>query len=79
MANDYKDIINNPHHTSKTRKRMSQSNRAAQFAPFAALTGHDASIYEAARLTENKIELNDKEIDVLNMKLNFLKEKISIN
>lgn len=76
MANDYKDIINNPHHTSKTRKRMSQSNRAAQFAPFAALTGHDASIYEAARLTENKIELNDKEIDALNMKLNFLKEHI---
>lgn len=76
MANDYKDIINNPHHTSKTRKRMSQSNRAAQFAPFAALTGHDASIYEAARLIENKIELNDKEIDALNMKLNFLKEHI---
>lgn len=76
MANAYKDIINNPHHTSKTRKRMSQSNRAAQFAPFAALTGHDVSIYEAARLTENKIELNDKEIDALNMKLNFLKEHI---
>lgn len=76
MANDYKDIINNPHHTSKTRKRMSHSNRAAQFAPFAALTGYDASIYEAARITENRIELNDKEIDVLNMKLNFLKEHI---
>ncbi len=76
MANDYRDIINNPHHTSKTRKRMSGLNRAAQFAPFAALTGYDASIYEAARLTESRIELDDKAIEILNMKLNFLKENI---
>lgn len=76
VANDYKDIINNPHHTSKTQKRMSNLNRAAQFAPFAALTGYEASIYEAARLTENRIELDDKEIEILNMKLNFLKEHI---
>ena len=76
MANDYQDIINNPHHTSKTRKRMSGLNRAAQFAPFAALTGYDASIYEAARLTESRIELDDKAIEILNMKLNFLKENI---
>lgn len=76
MANDYQDIINNPHHTSKTRKRMSGLNRAAQFAPFAALTGYDASIYEAARLTESRIELDDKAIEILNMKLNFLKEHI---
>ena len=76
MANDYRDIINNLHHTSKTRKRMSGLNRAAQFAPFAALTGYDASIYEAARLTENRIELDDNEIEILNMKLNFLKEHI---
>ena len=76
MANDYKDIINNPHHISKTRKRMSVLNRAAQFAPFAALTGYDASIYEAARLTENRIELDDKEAEILNIKLNFLKEHI---
>lgn len=76
MADDYRDIINNPHHTSKTRKRMSGLNRAAQFAPFAALTGYDASIYEAARLTEEKIELDDKMIEILNRKLNFLKEHI---
>ena len=76
MANDYRDIINNLHHTSKTRKRMSGLNRAAQFAPFAALTGYDASIYEAARLTENRIELDDNEIEILNMKLNFLKNHI---
>ena len=55
MADNYNDIINNPHHTSKTRKRMSQSNRAAQFAPFAALTGYDTAIGEATRLTETRI------------------------
>ena len=76
MADNYNDIINNPHHTSKTRKRMSQSNRAAQFAPFAALTGYDASISEAARLTDTKIELDDKTKEILNMKLSFLKDHI---
>lgn len=76
MADNYNDIINNPHHTSKTRKRMSQSNRAAQFAPFAALTGYDAAIGEAARLTETQIELDDKTKEILNMKLNFLKNHI---
>ncbi len=76
MADNYNDIINNPHHTSKTRKRMSQSNRAAQFAPFAALTGYDTAIGEAARLTETRIELDDKTKEILNMKLNFLKDHI---
>ena len=76
MADNYSDIINQPHHTSKTRKRMSQSNRAAQFAPFAALTGHDAAISEAARLTDKKIELNDKAQEILNTKLNLLKEHL---
>lgn len=76
MADNYNDIINNPHHTSKTRKRMSQSNRAAQFAPFAALTGYDAAIGEAARLTETQIELDDKTKEILNMKLCFLKNHI---
>lgn len=76
MADNYNDIINNLHHTSNTRKRMSQSNRAAQFAPFAALIGYDAAIGEAARLTETKIELDDKTKEILNMKLNFLKNHI---
>lgn len=55
---------------------MSQSNRAAQFAPFAALTGYDAAIGEAARLTETRIELDDKTKEILNMKLCFLKNHI---
>ena len=76
MADNYNDIINNPHHTSKTRKRMSQSNRAAQFAPFAALTGYDAAIGEASRITETTIELDDKPKEILNMKLSLLKNHI---
>lgn len=55
---------------------MSQSNRAAQFVPFAALTGYDAAIGEAARLTEKPIELDDKTKEILNMKLGFLKNHI---
>ena len=47
----YDDIINLPHHISRTRIPMPPANRAAQFAPFAALTGHDEAISETARLT----------------------------
>lgn len=47
MSNNYDDIINLPHHVSKRHPQMSMLNRAAQFAPFAALTGYDAAINEA--------------------------------
>lgn len=57
----YDDIINLPHHVSKTRIPMPMENRAAQFAPFAALTGHDDAIAETARLTVEMIELTDEE------------------
>lgn len=57
----YDDIINLPHHVSKTRKPMSMENRAAQFAPFAALTGHDDAISETSRLTSSRIELSEDE------------------
>ena len=57
----YDDIINLPHHVSKTRKPMSMENRAAQFAPFAALTGHDDAISETSRLTFSRIELSEDE------------------
>lgn len=57
----YDDIINNKYEGSTTRKRMSPTNRAAQFAPFAALTGHDDAIKETARLTcEKYLALDDK-------------------
>jgi hypothetical protein len=51
---EYDDIINLPHHVSKVHPQMSMMNRAAQFAPFAALTGHNAAIDEAARIFEEE-------------------------
>ena len=50
----YDDIINLPHHVSPTRKQMSMHDRAAQFAPFAALVGYDDAVAETARLTESR-------------------------
>ena len=55
---------------------MSRMNRAAQFAPFAALTGYEESIEETARLTDCGIELSEYEIEELNAKLNFIQEHI---
>lgn len=72
----YDDIINLPHHVSATRKQMPMESRAAQFAPFAALTGHGAAIDETARLTSERIELSDDEQRELSARLNFLIEHI---
>lgn len=77
--NKYDDIINLPHHVSKTRKPMSLYNRAAQFAPFAALTGYDDEIKETARLTEQRIELSDELKTVLNQKLQFISQNINLH
>lgn len=68
----YDDIINLPHHQSVTRPHMSNYDRAAQFSPFAALTGHDAAIKETARLTEQKIELDEYTKEELNRKLQII-------
>lgn len=65
----YDDIINMPHHVSSKRKRMSMIDRAAQFSPFAALTGYDAAVKETARLTDKRIELDEYEKAVLDEKL----------
>lgn len=72
MGDQYEDIINLPHYVSKTRPQMSMVERAAQFSPFAALTGYDAAIKETGRLTDEKIELRDEEKDLLNRKQKFL-------
>lgn len=77
MRNPYDDIINLPHHTSKTRTQMSLHDRAAQFSPFAALTGHDAAIKETARLTDRRIELDEDAKIELNEKLQIVAEKLS--
>ena len=69
----YEDIIDLPHHTSATRQRMNISDRAAQFAPFAALTGYDGVIAETARLTDAEDAENDESVAILDKKLRFLK------
>lgn len=74
--NQYEDIINLPHHVSTTRPQMPMSDRAAQFSPFAALTGYDAAIKETGRLTDTKIELDDEELHNLNLKFQFLVEHL---
>ena len=65
----YDDIINLPHHVSQTRPHMSVRDRAAQFAPFAALTGYGDAIDETARLTGKKIELDDEKKRAIELRL----------
>lgn len=72
----YEDIINLPHHVSPTRSRMSMSERAAQFSPFAALSGFEDAIHETARLTNQKIELDENAKAVLDEKLRLLAEAV---
>lgn len=77
MKNDYSDIINHPHYVSKTRPQMSEIERAAQFSPFAALTGYDAAIKETGRLTDERIELGEETKALLDMKQQYLFDMIS--
>jgi len=72
----YDDIINLPHPVSKTHPQLSMEQRAAQFSPFAALTGHDEAAKETARLTDKRIELSEEEKSVLDGKLQMLQEHI---
>ena len=76
--NNYDDIINMPHHISKTRKPMSLQNRSAQFAPFSALTTYDEKVREVARETSKKIELDDGIKLMLNEKLCLIKNDIKL-
>lgn len=76
MNEKYKDIINLAHKQSETRPHMSVYNRAAQFSPFAALSGYESAVRETARLTEDKLFLSDFAVEELNSKLNFLREHI---
>lgn len=71
----YADILNLPHHELTTRQRMPVANRAASFAPFAALTGYGESVKEVARLTKERIELDAGTKEALNDKLNLAVEK----
>ncbi len=72
----YDDIIHLPHPVSSRHPQMPLSDRAAQFSPFAALTGHDAAIRETARLTEEKAELDEDGKELLNEKLQMINEAL---
>ncbi len=74
MSERYKDIINLPHHVSDKRPRMSNYDRAAQFSPFAALTGFDDEIDEAARLTDCRPELTEDELNSLDAAIQQISE-----
>lgn len=72
----YDDIINLPHHVSEKHPPMPVGDRAAQFAPFAALTGFGAAITETGRLTDEKVELDEYEKEALNEKLGAIARRI---
>ena len=76
MNGKYDEIMGLPHHVSKTRPQMPMSDRAAQFAPFAALTGYDAAIKETGRLTDERIELGVEALSALDMKYQLLMEAL---
>ena len=65
MNGPYDDIIGLPHHVSSVHPQMSMYSRAAQFAPFSALTGHEEAIRETARLTDSMTELTPEEAGIL--------------
>ena len=71
-SNKYDEILSLSHHVSKTRPQMPMSDRAAQFAPFAALTGYDSAIKETGRLTNERIELDEEALTALDRKYQLL-------
>lgn len=73
---DYEDIIHLPHPVSKSHPPMPISDRAAQFAPFSALTGHYAALQETARRTEERVELDEAAKTLLDERLKFLRSRL---
>ena len=72
----YDDLLDLPHPTSPTHPRMSRHDRAAQFAPFAALTGYGEAIEEVRRLTDERIELGESDRAALNARMAALRERL---
>ena len=77
MSDNYEDIIHLSRPVSKKHIPMSRENRAAQFAPFAALTGHEEALEETARLTDRQLELEDYDLDRLDSTLSILRESLA--
>ncbi len=76
ISHEYDDIINLPHHVSSVQPHMPMIDRAAQFAPFAALTGYDAAIVETARLTDAKRELSEEQKEAIGKQLFALRARL---
>ncbi len=76
MSEKYSDIIHLPHHSSKVYPPMPMSDRAAQFSPFAALTGYDAAIDETIRMTDKEIFLSEDSLSLLDAKLQILQNNV---
>lgn len=76
MTKTYDDIIHLPHHVSATHPHMAAIDRAAQFSPFAALTGYDAAIKETARLTDKRVELDESMKDALSNNLQMIADRL---
>lgn len=77
MSGPYDDLLNLPHHVSATRPRMPKADRAAQFAPFAALRGYEAAVQETARETEEMRELSDDARQELDATLRCLQSRLA--
>lgn len=75
----YDSIINLPHHISNKHPRMTLEERSAQFAPFSALTGYDGQIKEKARLTNERIEIDEEVKAILDTKIQIINENITNN
>ncbi|MCI8335988.1 MAG: hypothetical protein HFI72_02300 [Peptococcaceae bacterium] len=73
----YEDMINLPHPISTKHPQMAMHDRAAQFSPFAALSGYEEAVAETGRYTEGRIALGDEEITILNQQINHLQEGIT--
>ena len=76
MSTPYDDILHLPHHVSEKHPPMSRLDRAAQFSPFAALTGYEAAVEETARLTDRRIELDEGEKGAIDQRLMLLQERL---
>ena len=75
-ANRYEDILHMPHHVSEKHRPMDLKDRAAQFMPFAALTGYGAEIEETARVTDEERTLSEDRIALVNQQLLELRERL---
>lgn len=77
MSDKYDDMLHLPHHVSSRHLPMSSRDRAAQFSPFAALSGYEAALDESARVTQQKRELDEQEKERINAALIAIKENIA--